>query len=79
MGEDHPVPGMEDFQSTLSVALQRTGTLVAVERPWPVGPRKEGQSPLAWRLERARRKVRDARGRDVGKACVRDDMRAVIV
>src|SRR5215218_8103631 len=44
MGDDHPFPGTSTFQRTFSVSLQWTGRPVALECPWPVGPRNSVQS-----------------------------------
>ena len=44
IGDDHPRPGTGTFHATFLSAPHRTGTPVAAETPWPVGPRNCGQS-----------------------------------
>src|SRR5687768_4287488 len=43
-GDDQPRPGTLIFQATFLDVSHSTGTFVAVEMPWPVGPRNWGQS-----------------------------------
>ena len=58
------MPGMGVFQATFFVPLQETGTFLAEESPWPVGPRNSGQSAARRVAEARRRKKRtwDAAG-----------------
>src|SRR3954463_9992108 len=43
-GDDHPFPGTSTCQRTFSVLLQWIGKPVALECPWPLGPRNCVQS-----------------------------------
>jgi hypothetical protein len=43
-GDDHPRPATGAFHATFFVGLHSTGTPVADDTPWPVGPRNCGQS-----------------------------------
>src|SRR5207253_2157975 len=52
-GEECPLPGIGTFQQTLSVLLQRMGTLVSAEVPSPRGPRQPGHCSA--RIEDAKR------------------------
>jgi hypothetical protein len=52
----------------LSELLQWRGTFVAVERPWPVGPRNSGQSVEAARVVRERRRMKRG-ARRMGRDC----------
>src|SRR4051812_31542695 len=58
---------MAVFQRTLESAPQLTGRFFSVDKPWPPGPRKRGQSsPFALRLSMAK-PMRMTRQSDMGR------------
>jgi hypothetical protein len=64
IGEDQPSPGIAVFQATFSVSLHRSGSLVSIESPWPLGPRHPRQScPYTFDRE----KVEEATARENSK------------